>query len=146
MNPNSNEYKNASEDDGETDLWFMMKAIEMHEMMEQEGQSSKTRQPIYYEYDDAEAHLIRDYFGEHPKYPEHKLRRRYRMSRNLFLEIVEAQMAIKDNIGKVVIICERSRVRASPWGFSFRSEKRSEALNLNLIRTSESDAQMSESE
>ncbi|GJT65888.1 hypothetical protein Tco_1017368 [Tanacetum coccineum] len=65
MNPNSNnEYKYVSEDDDKTDLWFMTKAIEMHEMMEQEGgQSSRSRQAIYREYDDAEACLMRDYFG-----------------------------------------------------------------------------------
>nr|GEU75854.1 hypothetical protein [Tanacetum cinerariifolium] len=36
MNPNSNnEYEYVSEDADKTDLWFMTKAIEMHEMMEQ---------------------------------------------------------------------------------------------------------------
>nr|GEY91948.1 ribonuclease H-like domain-containing protein [Tanacetum cinerariifolium] len=34
-----------------------------------------------------------------------------------------AQMATKDNLGEVVTTCERSWVQASPWGFSFRSEK-----------------------
>nr|GEV11054.1 hypothetical protein [Tanacetum cinerariifolium] len=67
MNSNFNdEYENVFEDDDEIDLWFITKAIEMHEMMEQEGQSSKSRQPIYREYDDAKERLMRDYFGEHP--------------------------------------------------------------------------------
>nr|GEV20211.1 hypothetical protein [Tanacetum cinerariifolium] len=34
-----------------------------------------------------------------------------------------AQMATKGNLGEVVTTCERSWVQASPWGFSFRSEK-----------------------
>nr|GEX69291.1 hypothetical protein [Tanacetum cinerariifolium] len=54
-----------------------LNAIEMHEMMQQEGQSSRTRNPIYREYDDTKARLMRNYFGEHPKYPEYKFRRRY---------------------------------------------------------------------
>ncbi|GKC88179.1 hypothetical protein Tco_1148828 [Tanacetum coccineum] len=37
MNLNSNdEYEYVFEDDDKTDLWFMMKAVEMHEMMKQE--------------------------------------------------------------------------------------------------------------
>nr|GEU64861.1 hypothetical protein [Tanacetum cinerariifolium] len=32
-------------------------------------------------------------------------------------------MATKGNLGEVVTICERSWVQASPWRFSFRSEK-----------------------
>nr|GEU63720.1 RNA polymerase II-associated protein 3 isoform X1 [Tanacetum cinerariifolium] len=32
-------------------------------------------------------------------------------------------MATKGNLGEVVTTCERSWVQASPWGFSFRSEK-----------------------
>nr|GEU62196.1 hypothetical protein [Tanacetum cinerariifolium] len=35
-----------------------------------------------------------------------------------------AQMATKGNLGEVVTTCERSWVQASPWGFSFMSEKR----------------------
>nr|GEU38650.1 hypothetical protein [Tanacetum cinerariifolium] len=34
-----------------------------------------------------------------------------------------AQMATKGNLEEVVTTCERSWVQASPWGFSFRSEK-----------------------
>nr|GEW07892.1 hypothetical protein [Tanacetum cinerariifolium] len=90
MNPNSNdEYEYGSEDDDENDLWFMTKAIKMREMMQQEGESSRTKNPIYSEYDDAEAYLMRHYFGEHPKYPEYKFRHCYRMRRKVFLEIVE---------------------------------------------------------
>nr|GEV41239.1 hypothetical protein [Tanacetum cinerariifolium] len=37
----------------------------------------------------AEARLMADYFGPSPKYPDNYFRRRYRMNRSLFLEIVE---------------------------------------------------------
>ncbi|GKB71889.1 ALP1-like protein [Tanacetum coccineum] len=93
MNPNSNgENEYVSEDDNESDIWFMKKALELHEMMEQEemGQTSNSRQPIYREYDEAEERLMRDYFGDHPKYSKWKFRRCYRMSRKLILEIVKA--------------------------------------------------------
>ncbi|GJX91956.1 hypothetical protein Tco_0345282, partial [Tanacetum coccineum] len=67
-------YEYGSEDDDENDLWFMMKAIKMCEIMQQEGGSSRTQTLVYREYDDAEAYLMRDYFGEHPKYLEYKFR------------------------------------------------------------------------
>ncbi|GJV52485.1 ALP1-like protein [Tanacetum coccineum] len=48
MNLNVNdENEIVSDDDDETDLWYMRKAIEIYEMMQQEGQSSRTRNPIY---------------------------------------------------------------------------------------------------
>ncbi|GKB99564.1 ALP1-like protein [Tanacetum coccineum] len=37
----------------------------------------------------AEARLLADYFGPSPKYPDYYFRRRYRMNRLLFLEIVQ---------------------------------------------------------
>ncbi|GKC37960.1 hypothetical protein Tco_1050344 [Tanacetum coccineum] len=92
MNLNSNgENEYVSENNNKSDIWFMTKALELHEMMEQEemGQTSNSRQPIYREYDEAGERLMRDYFGDHPKYLEWKFRRRYRMSRKLILEIVE---------------------------------------------------------
>ncbi|GJR38292.1 hypothetical protein Tco_1213976 [Tanacetum coccineum] len=91
MNPNYDENEYVFEDDNEREVWFMTKALELHEMMEQEemGETSFSRQPIHREYDVAEERVMRDYFGKHPKYTEWKFRRRYRMSRKLFLEIVE---------------------------------------------------------
>ncbi|GJS15676.1 hypothetical protein Tco_0410148 [Tanacetum coccineum] len=41
------------------------------------------------ERDVAEERLMADYFGPHPKYPVEYFRRRYRMNRELFLEIVQ---------------------------------------------------------
>ncbi|GJS47113.1 ALP1-like protein [Tanacetum coccineum] len=96
MNPNYDENEYVFKDDNESDIWFMMKALELHEMMEQEemGETSHSRHPIHCEYDAVEERLMRDYFGDHPKYPEWKFRRRYCMSRKLFLEIVEGQMSL----------------------------------------------------
>ncbi|GKC63633.1 ALP1-like protein [Tanacetum coccineum] len=56
MNPNYDEKEYVSEDDNESDILFMTKALEMHEMMEREemGQTSNTRQSIQREYDMAE--------------------------------------------------------------------------------------------
>ncbi|GKB77240.1 retrovirus-related pol polyprotein from transposon TNT 1-94, partial [Tanacetum coccineum] len=95
MNPNYDENEYVSEDDNESDISFMMKALKLHEMMAQEeiGQMSHSREPIHREYDVEEEHLMRDYFGDHPKYPEWKFRRRYHMSRKLFLEIVEGKIS-----------------------------------------------------
>nr|GEV19412.1 hypothetical protein [Tanacetum cinerariifolium] len=83
MNPNDDENEYISKDDNKSDIWFMTKALELHEMKEQEemGQTSNSREPR--EYDVAEERLMRDYFGD--------FRRRNRMSRKLFLEIVEDQ-------------------------------------------------------
>ncbi|GJZ82391.1 hypothetical protein Tco_0647564 [Tanacetum coccineum] len=46
------------------------------------------RNYIYRERLDAEEHLMADYFGPNPKYLLYYFRKRYRMSRKLFLEIV----------------------------------------------------------
>nr|GEU72804.1 hypothetical protein [Tanacetum cinerariifolium] len=57
MNLNANdEYENVTNDDDETDLWFITKAIEMHESYRD------ARSGLYREYDDAEERLMRDYF------------------------------------------------------------------------------------
>ncbi|GJT05974.1 ALP1-like protein [Tanacetum coccineum] len=72
MNPNYDESEYVSEDDNESDIWFMTKALDLHEMMEQEemGLTSNSREPINCEYDVAEERLIRDYFSDHPKFSE----------------------------------------------------------------------------
>ncbi|GKC28949.1 hypothetical protein Tco_1036243, partial [Tanacetum coccineum] len=74
MNPNYDENEYVSKDDNESNIWFMTKALELHEMMVQEemGETSQSRQPIHCEYALAEERLMRDYFGDHPKYPEWK--------------------------------------------------------------------------
>lgn len=58
-------------------------------LQNQEAGPSHRRRYIRREREVAEAHLRADYFGDQPKYLEENFRRRYRMSRKLFLEIVE---------------------------------------------------------
>ncbi|GKB84524.1 AMP-dependent synthetase/ligase [Tanacetum coccineum] len=55
---------------------------------EQEAESSHRRNYIYREREEAEERLMAYYFGAHPKYPSYYFRKRYRMNRKLFLEIV----------------------------------------------------------
>ncbi|GJS11455.1 hypothetical protein Tco_0368251 [Tanacetum coccineum] len=51
--------------------------------------SRRSRNAIIRERDVAKARLMADYFGPSPKYPDYYFRRRYRMNRSLFLEIVQ---------------------------------------------------------
>ncbi|GJT03770.1 reverse transcriptase domain-containing protein [Tanacetum coccineum] len=54
------------------------------------GESSRrSRKAINRDRDVAEARLLADYFGPSPKYLDYYFRRRYRMNRLLFLEIVQ---------------------------------------------------------
>nr|GEZ05675.1 hypothetical protein [Tanacetum cinerariifolium] len=75
--------------DEETDTFYLQKAIEYHEwLLQQEAQPRLTRTPIFRDREDAERRLRADYFDEHCKYPLYYFRRRFRMSRKLFLRIV----------------------------------------------------------
>ncbi|XP_071704378.1 uncharacterized protein [Rutidosis leptorrhynchoides] len=61
---------------------------------EVDGEASSSRFPrsrvyIARDREDAAIRLYNDYFSETPMYPENKFKRRYRMSRQLFLRIVE---------------------------------------------------------
>ncbi|GJZ45106.1 ALP1-like protein [Tanacetum coccineum] len=70
-------------------------------LQEQEAESSNRRNYIYREHDVAEERLMADYFGDHPKYLAYYFRKRYRMSRKLFLEIVagiETYIQIVDHL------------------------------------------------
>ena len=58
-------------------------------MQNQEAGPSQRRRYIRREREVAEARLMADYFGDQPKYTEENFRRRFRMSRKLFLEIVQ---------------------------------------------------------
>nr|GFA67345.1 hypothetical protein [Tanacetum cinerariifolium] len=65
------------------------KAIEYHEwLLQQEARPRLTRTPIFRDREDAERRLRADYFDDHCKYPLYYFRRRFRMSRKLFLRIV----------------------------------------------------------
>nr|GEX34810.1 nucleotide-binding, alpha-beta plait [Tanacetum cinerariifolium] len=71
---------------------FDLEDIEDIELVLQlnQGESSRgTHKAINRDRYIAEARLMADSFGPSPKYPYYYFRRRYRMNRSLFLEIVE---------------------------------------------------------
>nr|GEU31147.1 hypothetical protein [Tanacetum cinerariifolium] len=75
--------------DEETDAFYLQKANEYHEwLLQQEAQPRLTRTSIFRDREDAERRLRADYFDDHCKYPLYYFRRRFRMSRKLFLRIV----------------------------------------------------------
>nr|GEW26042.1 hypothetical protein [Tanacetum cinerariifolium] len=62
----------------------------INEDQQMQGESScRSSKAINCDRDIAEAQLMADYFGPSPKYPDYYFRRRYRMNRSLFLEIVQ---------------------------------------------------------
>ncbi|GJX96557.1 RNA-directed DNA polymerase, eukaryota [Tanacetum coccineum] len=70
------------------DIEMIMQQLQYEQEQEQAAKSSHRRNYIYREREDAEERLMADYFGAHPKYPLYYFRKRYCMSRKLFLEIV----------------------------------------------------------
>ncbi|GJR13048.1 ALP1-like protein [Tanacetum coccineum] len=82
-----------SSDDGLSDLddiddLEMIAQQVQAEQEQEEVERVRHRNYIYRENLDAEERLMADNFGPNPKYPEYYFRKRYRMSRKLFLEIV----------------------------------------------------------
>ncbi|GKE24764.1 hypothetical protein Tco_1436276, partial [Tanacetum coccineum] len=78
----SSNYSNMSDLDDIEDIELVMQL--------NKGESSRrSRKAINRERDVAEARLLADYFGPSPKYSDYYFRRRYRMNRSLFLEIVQ---------------------------------------------------------
>ncbi|GJR32231.1 integrase, catalytic region, zinc finger, CCHC-type containing protein [Tanacetum coccineum] len=69
------------------DLDMIMRQVQS-EQQQEEAERVRHRNYIYRERLDAEARLMADYFGPHPKYPENYFRKRYHMSRTIFLKIV----------------------------------------------------------
>ncbi|GJU33571.1 ALP1-like protein [Tanacetum coccineum] len=83
-------FSSMSDNEDLSDIDVLLKAVEYDQSGE--ASSSRTRNWINREHDIAEEHLRADYFGSNddpPKYSDYYFRRRYRMSRKLFLEIVE---------------------------------------------------------
>nr|GEY32521.1 hypothetical protein [Tanacetum cinerariifolium] len=70
------------------DIEMIMQQLQLEQELEQAAGSSNRRKYIYHECLEAEERFETDYFGAHPKYPDYYFRRRYRMNRKLFLEIV----------------------------------------------------------
>ena len=94
MDPNENnqEERSFSDIDDEIDMEFMIAAFEYHQHLEQQEAAARPRIPrtrIHREFEFAKERLHNDYFYQGCKYPHRKFRRRFRMSRKLFLQIVE---------------------------------------------------------
>ncbi|GKA44399.1 transcription elongation factor SPT6 [Tanacetum coccineum] len=70
------------------DIEMIMQQVQAEQEHEEEVERVRHRNYIYRERLDAEERLMADYFGPNPKYPEYYFRKRNRMSRKLFLEIV----------------------------------------------------------
>ncbi|GJV94348.1 ALP1-like protein isoform X1 [Tanacetum coccineum] len=71
------------------DLEMIMQQVQAEQKEEEEeAERVSHRNYIYRERIEAEERLKADYFGPNPKYPLYYFRKRYRMSRELFLEIV----------------------------------------------------------
>ncbi|GKB17185.1 ALP1-like protein [Tanacetum coccineum] len=80
------------------DLDMIMQQVQSEKHQEEEeAERVRHRNYIYQERLEAEARLMTDYFGPHPKYPEYYFRKRCRMSRTLFLEIVSALIVCTGN-------------------------------------------------
>nr|GEV95329.1 protein ALP1-like [Tanacetum cinerariifolium] len=78
--------------DEQSDIEMILKVVRYNQSLQQQAESSRTCNPIYCNHDIAEERLMDDYFGANgdpKKYPDYYFRRRYRMSRKLFLEIVQ---------------------------------------------------------
>nr|GEZ21961.1 protein ALP1-like [Tanacetum cinerariifolium] len=83
-------YFDMSDLDDQNDIELIWKSLQYDQSLQQEeAESSHTCTPIYSERDIAEASLIAYNFVDSPKYLNYYFRRRYRMSRKPFLEIVQ---------------------------------------------------------
>ena len=98
MDPTQNNEKQRSffDVDDELDTEFMISAFECHQhLVQQEAAAAElarqriARSRVHREFEVAEERLRRDYFYQGCKYTHRNFRRRFRMSRKLFLEIVE---------------------------------------------------------
>ena len=91
MDPNqNNEFVPSWSDlDDEDDIQFMVQAYELQQRLEEEEANPRVpRTHVYREREIAEERLKNDYFVPGCKYTHGKFRRRFRMSRKLFLQIV----------------------------------------------------------
>ncbi|GJT25088.1 ALP1-like protein [Tanacetum coccineum] len=79
------------------DLEMIMQQVQAEREQEEEVERVRHLNYIYRKRLDAEERLMADYFGPNPKYPEYYFRKRYRMSRKLFLEIVSALIVCTGN-------------------------------------------------
>ncbi|GKD37948.1 ALP1-like protein isoform X1 [Tanacetum coccineum] len=85
--------------------------MEINNEDQDEVEAVRMRRYINRERDVAEERLMTDYFGPHPKYPAEYFRRRYRMNRELFLEIESARKDVERAFG---VLQGRWRIIAQP--------------------------------
>ncbi|GJX54041.1 ALP1-like protein [Tanacetum coccineum] len=84
----SSNYSDMSDLEDIADIDLVMQLINEDQHMQGES-SRRSRKAINRDRDIAEARLMADYFCPSPKYLDYYFRRRYRMNRSLFLEIVQ---------------------------------------------------------
>ncbi|GKA89459.1 hypothetical protein Tco_0811271 [Tanacetum coccineum] len=95
------------------DMEMIMQQLQYEQsLQEQESERSNRRNYIYRGHDVAEECLMALYFGDHPKYPAYYFRKRYRMSRKLFLDIVAGQSSFS-----VIMKCT-SNIRRLLYGIT----------------------------
>nr|GEU55886.1 hypothetical protein [Tanacetum cinerariifolium] len=84
----SSNYSDMSDLEDIADIDLVMQLFNEYQQMQGDS-SRRNRKAINHDRDIAEARLMADYFGPSLKYPDYYFRRRYRMNRSLFLEIVQ---------------------------------------------------------
>ncbi|GJU10361.1 uncharacterized acetyltransferase-like protein [Tanacetum coccineum] len=85
------------------DIEMIMQQLQSEQKQEQAEESSHRRNYIYREREDAEEHLMAEYFDAHPKYPLHYFRKR-------IVVVVVLEILRIDNIVVVVVIVGDDRI------------------------------------
>ncbi|GKE01544.1 ALP1-like protein isoform X1 [Tanacetum coccineum] len=83
------------DDMDDTDM--IMQQLQSEQEQQEAAERVHRQNYIYRKRLDAEERLMADYFGHNPKYSLYYFRKRYRMSRTLFLEIVSALIVCTEN-------------------------------------------------
>ncbi|GJR31087.1 ALP1-like protein isoform X1 [Tanacetum coccineum] len=95
------------------DLEMIMQQVQSEQHQEKEAERVRHRNYIYRKRLDAEARLMADYFGPHPKYPEYYFRKRYRMSQSDPMKQESARKDVERAFGVLQgrwhIICQPAR-------------------------------------
>ncbi|GJR43451.1 ALP1-like protein [Tanacetum coccineum] len=101
--------------------------MEINNEDQDEVEAVSQRRYINRERDVAEERLMADYFGPHPKYPAEYFRRRYRMKRELFLEIVQGMLGSIDCMHWEWVNCPKQHCHMS------RGDKKNPTIILKQL-------------